>query len=186
MRINMNKIIIDTETTGLSPENSKIVELAAVEIDEKNRPTGKEWHSYINPQCVVPPEVVEIHGLDNAFLQDKPLFDDVKDSFLAFIGNQELIGHNIEFDLSFLNHQLGYTLPNSYLDTVALARVVFKGQRVSLDALCKKLRVKHILPSEEPRGALADAKTLAQVYVKLRRKRKRQMKEAILKDQQQG
>ena len=163
----MREIIFDTETTGVDPHSGhRIVELGCVEIFNY-RPTGKTFQSYLNPERDVPEEVVRVHGLTREFLADKPLFADVAESFLAFIGDAPLVIHNAGFDMKFINAELsalGFaTLPMSRArDTLQLARNKFPGQPASLDALCRRFGVDN--SGRDAHGALLDSQLLADVY----------------------
>ncbi len=167
----MRQVVLDTETTGLSPQNGdRVVEIGCVELVMR-RPTGRTFQAYLNPQRSMSQEAVEITGLSDAFLQDKPLFVSVADDFLAFVEGAELIIHNAEFDMGFLENELslleesrGALAPRvSVLDTVKLARSMYPGQRVSLDALCRRLGVDN--SGRDLHGALLDAQILAEVYL---------------------
>lgn len=165
----MHKVIFDTETTGFDPKNCKLVEIGAIEIDENNQPTGAVFHTYINPEQIVPDEVVQIHGLTTDYLKDFPTFDKIKDDFLKFIDGKELIAHNISFDLGFLNHELGFELTNKMTDTLKLAKAAFPNMRCNLDALCERFGIN--TNKRDVHGALLDAELLSQVYCKLVRKK---------------
>src|SRR5690606_14199438 len=132
-------------------------------------PTGKHFHVYINPQRSMPEEAFRVHGLSEEFLSDKPLFTEVVDGFLEFIGDATLVIHNAPFDMGFLNAQLtnaGYeTLSNTVIDTVMLARQKHPGARVSLDALCKHYGIDN--SRRTLHGALLDSEILAEVYLEL-------------------
>lgn len=167
----MNReIILDTETTGLSPRDGhRIVEIGALEM--KNRVlTGEKFHFYINPERDMPNEAYRIHGISSAFLKDKPFFKDISNHFLDFIKDSKLVIHNASFDIKFLNHELTMlNLPSLELseaiDTLAMARKMFPGSRVNLDALCRRFKVDN--SSRQFHGALKDAALLAEVYVEL-------------------
>lgn len=167
----MRQIILDTETTGLSWEKgNRLVEIGCVELVNR-RPTGRTYQCYVNPERELEAGAMEVTGLTWDFLSDKPLFADVVDEFLAFIQGAELVIHNAEFDVGFINYELSllgqaYSPLRHYaqvLDTLRLARELFPGQRNSLDALCKRLGVdnKH----RQLHGALLDAELLADVYL---------------------
>ena len=133
-------------------------------------PTGKHYHQFINPERSVPEEALRVHGLSEEFLSKHPKMADVVDDFLLFIGESKLIIHNAEFDLGFINVELErlgrQTIPLSRsLDTVKLARKMFPGASVSLDALCKKFQIDN--SSRTLHGALLDAELLAEVYLEL-------------------
>ena len=133
----MRRIALDTETTGLNPlDGHKLVEIGCVELDV-NIPTGKEWHTYLNPGRSMPEAAFAVHGLDNNFLSNKPLFKDISIEFLTFIEGAELVIHNARFDLGFLNNELKQAnLPiisiDSAIDTVQLARQTIPGAAASL------------------------------------------------------
>jgi len=165
----MHKIVFDTETTGFYYESCKLVEIGAVELDDNNQPTGAVFHTYITPEQDVPEEVVKIHGLTTEYLKDFPTFNEVKDSFLKFIEGKELIAHNMQFDLGFLNHELGFELPNKMTDTLNLARAAFPNMRCNLDALCERFGID--ASNRNLHGALLDAELLSQVYRKLTAKK---------------
>lgn len=166
----MREIAFDTETTGLDPASGhRIIELGCVEMVDKIR-TGRAFQSYLNPQRDVPPEAQAVHGLSSAFLLDKPLFAEVVEAFLEFIGDSTLVIHNAGFDLKFINAELekvGFaTIPAARaVDTVGIARRKFPGSPASLDALCKRFNID--LSSRSKHGALLDAELLADVYLEL-------------------
>lgn len=161
------KVVIQTEVTGFDPEDgNKLVEIAAIEIDENNIQTGAVFHAYINPEREVPEEVIKIHGLDSDFLKNYPTFPIYKNEFLHFIMGKEIIGHNVQFDLKFLNNELGFELPNKITDTLEMARKVFPNQRNNLTSLCERLDIK-ILHSPYNR-ALLDVLHMLEVYKKLK------------------
>jgi DNA polymerase-3 subunit epsilon len=165
----IREIVLDTETTGLSPQGGdRLVEIGCVELIN-HIPTGKHFHVYINPQRSMPEEAFRVHGLSEEFLSDKPLFTEVVDGFLEFIGDATLVIHNAPFDMGFLNAQLtnaGYeTLSNTVIDTVMLARQKHPGARVSLDALCKHYGIDN--SRRTLHGALLDSEILAEVYLEL-------------------
>ena len=165
----MREIVLDTETTGLSPQTGdRLVEIGCVEL-LNHLPTGRHFHKYINPQRDVPEEAFRVHGLSAAFLADKPLFSDVADEFLEFIGDGTLVIHNAPFDMGFLNSELDRLkrakLGNIVIDTVMLARKVHPGARVSLDALCKTYGIDN--SKRTLHGALLDSEILAEVYLEL-------------------
>jgi len=164
------KIVLDTETTGLNPkEGHKIIEIGCIELDD-NVPTGKEWHSYVNPKRDIPEAATEVHGLEEAFLRDKPLFKEIAEDFLGFLKEDVLVIHNARFDIGFLNHELNIAgLPlldlEKTIDTMLLARKLSPGAPASLDALCKRFDID--LVHRKKHGALVDAKLLAEVYLEL-------------------
>jgi len=166
----MREVVMDTETTGLDPKDGhKIVEIGAVEL-LNHLPTGKTFHSYLNPQRPMPNEAFEVHGLNNSFLKDKPLFKNVVVEFLDFIEDSPLVIHNAKFDMKFLNAELiSIGLPTlsseRALDTLAMARQKLPGSPVSLDALCRRFGVNSL--KREKHGALLDSEILAEVYLEL-------------------
>ena len=166
----MRRIALDTETTGLSPlDGHRIVEIGCVELDN-NIPTGKEWHTYLNPERTMPEAAFAVHGLSETFLSDKPLFKNISSDFLRFIEGSELVIHNARFDIGFLNNELKLSnLPviniDKAIDTVQLARQTIPGAAASLDALCKRFDID--LSQRDMHGALLDAQLLAEVYLEL-------------------
>ena len=166
----MNReIVLDTETTGLSPTSGdRLVEIGCVEL-VNHIPSGKNYHVYINPQRSMPEEAFRVHGLSEEFLADKPLFKDVANDFRAFIGDAQLVIHNAPFDMGFLNAELEKAgqsrLSNPVIDTVMLARQKHPGARVSLDALCRHYGIDN--SRRTLHGALLDSEILAEVYLEL-------------------
>ena len=166
----MRRIALDTETTGLNPlDGHRIVEIGCVELDI-NIPTGKEWHTYLNPERKVPEAAFAVHGLSEEFLLKKPRFKDIASNFIDFIDGAELVIHNAKFDIGFLNNELvkaGMLAidMNRTIDTVQLAREKIPGAAASLDALCKRFEID--LSIRKKHGALLDAKLLAEVYLEL-------------------
>jgi DNA polymerase-3 subunit epsilon len=170
-RLTMREIVLDTETTGFEPsEGHRIVEIGAVELFN-HLPTGRTYHQYINPQRLMPKEAFEVHGLGDDFLRDKPLFHQIGQAFLDFIGESQLIIHNAAFDMKFLNAELKganlAVLPyQRATDTLMMARQKYPGSPASLDALCRRFGVDN--SSREKHGALLDSEILAEVYLELR------------------
>lgn len=166
----MREIVLDTETTGFSPEEGdRIVEIGAVEL-LNHMPTGRVYHQYINPLRDMPTSAFEVHGLSAEFLSDFPVFETVADDFLAFIGDAKLVIHNAAFDMKFLNAELGWArksvLPmDQAIDTLMIARSKFPGSPASLDALCRRFGVDN--SAREKHGALLDSEILAEVYLEL-------------------
>ncbi len=167
----IRQVILDTETTGLSWEKgNRIVEVGCLELVAR-RPTGRHFHRYFNPGREMEPGAQEVTGLTLDFLQDKPLFASAVDELLEFIAGAELIIHNASFDVGFLNYELSLAGAAhgriedhaSVLDTLAMARERWPGQRNSLDALCKRLGVDN--GHRKLHGALLDAELLAEVYL---------------------
>ena len=166
----MREIVLDTETTGLDPlQGHRIVEIGAIELFN-HIPTGKTYHTYINPQRDVPREAEAVHGLSTAFLKDKPVFAKIADELLEFIGNTVLIIHNASFDVGFLNAELGFIkrppiLYEQIIDTLALAKKRHPMGPNSLDALCKRYGID--IAKRTKHGALLDSELLAGVYLEL-------------------
>ncbi|HEY5624103.1 MAG TPA: DNA polymerase III subunit epsilon [Gammaproteobacteria bacterium] len=167
----MRQIVLDTETTGLEPEaGHRIIEIGCVELVNR-RATKNTFQRYINPEREIDAAAVEVHGIDSDFLHDKPVFAEIADDFLGFVDGAELVIHNAEFDISFINHEFSRLehLPDDirtrcdYLDTLALARRMHPGQRNNLDALAKRYEVD--ISKRELHGALLDARILADVYL---------------------
>lgn len=173
----MREIVLDTETTGLDPlAGHRVVELGCVELFNMVA-TGKTFHAYFNPEMIMPAGAQDIHGLSDDFLSDKPLFADKVEEFLEFVGDAQLIIHNAQFDLGFLNAELARVgkgkLANPYIDTVSMARRKFPGQRASLDALCERFSIDN--SSRTKHGALLDSELLAEVYLELSGGRQRDL-----------
>lgn len=167
----MRQIVLDTETTGLEPsQGHRIIEIGCVELINR-RQTQSTFHQYLQPDRDIDEGAVEVHGITNEYLQDKPRFGDIAGDFLAFIKGAELIIHNAPFDVGFINHEFGLMgndfgrLENhcAVLDTLALAREMHPGQRNSLDALCRRYSVDN--SGRELHGAMLDAEILADVYL---------------------
>ena len=163
------EIVLDTETTGLSPATGdRVVEIGCVELIN-HIPTGKHFHVYLNPQRDMPEDAFRVHGLSDEFLRDKPKFAEKAQEFLTFIGEATLIIHNAPFDMGFLNAELERarlpSLLNPVIDTVMLARRVHPGARVSLDSLCKHYGIDN--SRRTLHGALLDSEILAEVYLEL-------------------
>jgi DNA polymerase-3 subunit epsilon len=165
----MREIVLDTETTGLDPlAGHRVVEVGCIEL-ENTVATGRTFHGYFNPEMPMPAGAQDVHGLSDAFLADKPRFAERVEEFLEFIGDAQLVIHNAQFDIGFLNAELDRVgkpkLVNAYIDTVSMARKKFPGQRVSLDALCDRFGVDN--SSRTKHGALLDSELLAEVYLEL-------------------
>lgn len=179
----MRQIVLDTETTGFDPnEGDRIVEIGAVELYGQ-LPTGRTYHQYINPMRSMPAGAFGVHGIGpdlleppqkpkpgQVILRDKPVFSDIAQSFLDFIGTDVMIIHNAAFDMKFLNAELGWLkrplLPMAQsLDTLAIARRKFPGSPASLDALCRRFGINN--SNRTLHGALLDSEILAEVYLEL-------------------
>lgn len=169
--VQKRQVILDTETTGISTaEDHRIIEIGCVEMVGR-RLTGQTFHQYINPQRDIDDGAIEVHGITNEFLADKPLFADIAEDFLRFIEGAELIIHNAPFDVGFIDHELAkldgesrrVATIASVLDTLKMARDKHPGQKNNLDALCKRYDVDN--SNRELHGALLDAEILADVYL---------------------
>ena len=166
----MRQVILDTETTGLDVhEGHRVIEIGCVEVINRRR-TSNTWHQYINPERSIERGAEEIHGITSADLVDKPVFKDVSGSFLEFVRGAELIIHNAEFDVGFLNNELSLAGRSEdvgelceVVDSLLLARRLHPGQRNSLDALCRRYGVDN--SARNLHGALLDAQILADVYL---------------------
>jgi DNA polymerase-3 subunit epsilon len=170
--MNMRQIVLDTETTGLEPEQGhRIIEIGCVEMIDR-RLTGNNFHQYLQPDREVDPGAVEVHGISNEFLADKPRFKDIAEDLLGYLRGAELIIHNAPFDVAFLNRELELLpLPEPVriddlcvvTDTLVMARRAHPGQRNSLDALCKRYAVDN--SHRDLHGALLDSEILADLYL---------------------
>ena len=167
----MRQVVLDTETTGLDWEHGhRVIEIGCVEILNR-RKTDANYHCYINPEREVDEAAQEVHGMSSLDLVDKPLFADIAQSFLEFVGDSELIIHNASFDIGFLDNELrlagfndvSLATGNQVLDTLTLARQIHPGQRNNLDALCKRYGIDNT--RRDFHGALLDARLLADVYL---------------------
>jgi DNA polymerase III subunit epsilon len=167
----MRQIVLDTETTGLEPKQGhRIIEIGCVELVNR-RLTGRHYHQYLQPDREIDEGAIEVHGISNESLLDKPRFADVVDDFMAFVQGAELVIHNAPFDMGFLNNELRLLNQNrgpletacTVLDTLSLARKMHPGQKNNLDALCKRYMVNNA--HRELHGALLDAEILADVYL---------------------
>lgn len=166
----MREIVLDTETTGISPSDGhRIIEIGALELFNQT-PTGEQFHIYINPEREIDAGAVNVHGLTSEFLSDKPVFADVATGFLEFIAESRLVIHNAAFDMGFINAELVRlgmaALPmERAVDTLTMARRKFPGAQASLDALCRRFEIDN--SHRDLHGALVDADLLASVYIEL-------------------
>ena len=166
----MREIVLDTETTGLDPQDGhRIVEIGAVEL-YNHVPTGNVYHQYINPLITMPDQAFAIHGLSDEFLSDKPKFSEIAKEFLDFIGSAKLIIHNAAFDIKFINAELKRIEEEEITfdratDTLAIARKKFPGSPASLDSLCRRFKIDN--SARVLHGALLDSQILAEVYLEL-------------------
>jgi DNA polymerase-3 subunit epsilon len=173
----MREVVLDTETTGLDPQaGHRVVEIGCIELVNLVA-TGRSLQLYLNPERPMPAEAQQVHGLSDEFLADKPLFADKADELLEFLGDAQLIIHNAQFDLGFLNAEFNRIgkpkLANSYVDTVSMSRRKFPGQRASLDALCERFGIDNAKRTKH--GALLDSELLAEVYLELSGGRQRDL-----------
>ena len=166
----MREIVLDTETTGLDPQDGhRIVEIGAVEL-HNHVPTGNVYHQYINPLITMPDQAFAIHGLSDEFLSDKPKFSEIAKEFLDFIGSAKLVIHNAAFDIKFINAELKRIDKEEITfdratDTLAIARKKFPGSPASLDSLCRRFKIDN--SARVLHGALLDSQILAEVYLEL-------------------
>ncbi len=166
----MRQIVLDTETTGLEPEQGhRIIEIGCVELIER-RLTGNNFHVYLQPDREIDSAAIEVHGITNEFLADKPRFGEIVDALLSYLRGAELVIHNAPFDVGFLDAELsrleghdGIATHCTVLDSLTLARKKHPGQRNSLDALCGRYHVNN--SHRDKHGALLDAEILADVYL---------------------
>src|SRR6185295_2493386 len=166
----MREIVLDTETTGLDPlRGDRLVEIGCIDIYNR-MPTGQTFHRYINPERDMPAEAFAVHGLSSEFLASKPLFTEVVEEFLEFIGDAPLVIHNASFDISFINAELDRVkrqpiLRDRLVDTLLLARRKHPGVSNRLDDLCSRYSIDNSRRTKH--GALLDAELLAEVYIDL-------------------
>ena len=166
----MREIALDTETTGISPRDGhRIIEIGALELMH-HLPTGRKLHLYINPERDIDDGAVAVHGITSDFLVDKPVFADIVDEFLAFVGDDPMVIHNASFDMGFINAELKRldrpALPMAQsIDTLMMARKKFPGAQANLDALCRRFEIDNA--HRDLHGALVDADLLAAVYFEL-------------------
>lgn len=185
----MREIIFDTETTGLDPaQGHRVIEIGCVELID-GRETGQTYQAYLNPERPVDPDASAVSGLTDSFLRDQPIFSQIVDEFLAFIGQDRLVAHNAMFDWGFVNAELKRlgmdTLPASRMvDTLTLARQRFPGSPASLDALCRRFEID--LSGRGKHGALLDAQLLARVYRRLEQRDDQMNMMASLDGSQEG
>ena len=165
----MIEVILDTETTGLSADKDRIVEIACIELSN-HIPTKNIFHTFINPETKVSADAFSVHGYSDEFLSNKPKFKEIVKNFLDFIKDKKLVIHNADFDLGFLNNELRrlYVKPilkSDVVDTLQIARSKFPGVGNSLDALCKRYKIN--VEAREKHSALVDCHLLSKVYIEL-------------------
>ena len=166
----LRQIVLDTETTGLNPASDRIVEIGCVELLNR-RLTHVNYHQYINPQMAMPLGAYEVHGLDDEFLSDKPVFESIYSEFIQYVSGAQLIIHNASFDISFLDAELNRLDPSlgkmsdycEVIDSLATARELHPGQRNDLDSLAKRYSIDN--SHRKLHGALLDSEILADVYL---------------------
>ena len=166
----MRQIVLDTETTGLEPkEGHRIIEIGCVEMVDRKL-SGNNFHQYLQPDREIDAGAIEVHGITNEFLVDKPRFEDIVEDFISYVKGAELVIHNAPFDVGFINHELrlcefGKQVSDlcSVMDTLTMARKMHAGQKNNLDALCKRYQIDNT--HRELHGALLDAEILADVYL---------------------
>lgn len=164
----MREIVFDTETTGVDPKDHRVIEIGALEVINRV-PTGRVYHQYINPERKIEQEAINVHGITDERVAEEPVYAEISDAFMDFIADSPLVAHNANFDIGFINAELGRIgkdkLTNEVVDTLAIARKKFPGARASLDALCQRFEID--LSVRVYHGALLDAKLLADVYLEL-------------------
>ena len=165
----MIEVILDTETTGLSADKDRIVEIACIELNN-HIPTKNIFHTFINPETKVSADAFSVHGYSDEFLSNKPKFKEIVKNFLDFIKDKKLVIHNADFDLGFLNNELRRLnvkpiLKSDVVDTLQIARSKFPGVGNSLDALCKRYKIN--VEAREKHSALVDCHLLSKVYIEL-------------------
>ncbi len=165
----IRQVVLDTETTGLDPKNHRIIEIGCVEMMDR-RLTGNDYHQYIQPDRLIEEAAIEVHGITNEFLENKPHFAEIAGELMNYLKDAEVIIHNAPFDVGFLDAEFG-RLPTQVktddlclvVDTLTMARSLHPGQRNSLDALCGRYDVNNAHRTKH--GALLDAQILADVYL---------------------
>ena len=166
----MREVVLDTETTGISAaDGHRIIEIGAMELIN-HTPTGKNLHLYINPERDIEDGAFAIHGISLDFLADKPVFADIADQFMQFVGEDQMVIHNASFDMAFINAELARLSFPEYpmsraVDTLAMARKRFPGAQANLNALCRRFEIDN--SHRDLHGALVDADLLTEVYIEL-------------------
>jgi len=167
------QIVLDTETTGLEPsQGHRIIEIGCVELINR-RLTGNNYHQYLQPDRAIDEGALQVHGISNEFLKDKPRFNDIVDDLMSYLKGAELVIHNAPFDVGFLNHELNSAAKGlgviadhcAVIDTLVMARKMHPGQKNNLDALCKRYDVNNT--QRDLHGALLDAEILSEVYLRM-------------------
>ena len=166
----MREIVLDTETTGISAaEGHRIIEIGALEL-VNHTPTGNNLHLYINPERDIEDGAFAVHGISSEFLANKPVFADIAERFMKFVGEDQMVIHNASFDMAFINAELArLSLPeypmSRAVDTLAMARKKFPGAQANLNALCRRFEIDN--GHRDLHGALVDADLLTEVYIEL-------------------
>lgn len=164
------EIILDTETTGIDPKNGhRLIEIGCLEVDDLI-PTGKTFHHYFNPERLIDPDAIRVHGITDEMVAHKPKFNELAQEMIDFIGSKPIVAHNAAFDRNFVNFELNQIrlppFPDAqWIDTLDIARKKFPGMANSLDALCKRFDIS--LAERDKHGALLDARLLSLVYLEL-------------------
>jgi DNA polymerase III subunit epsilon len=172
------EIVLDTETTGFDPRTGdRLIEVGCIEIEDL-LPTGRTYHTLVNPERLIPPDAIRVHGITDDKVKDAPRFHEVVGDLMAFIGDAPVIAHNAQFDRNFIDHECGrcgHALldEHRWIDTLQLAQKIFPGMANSLDALCKRYKIS--LSDRTYHGALIDARLLAEVYLELRGGKERRL-----------
>jgi DNA polymerase-3 subunit epsilon len=172
------EIVLDTETTGFDPKTGdRLIEVGCIEIEDL-LPTGRTFHSLVNPERLIPPDAIRVHGITDDKVRHAPRFREVVNDLMAFIGDAPVIAHNAAFDRSFIDHECGLCghpliEETRWIDTLQLAQKRFPGMANSLDALCKRFRIS--LVERTLHGALIDARLLADVYLELKGGKERRL-----------
>jgi DNA polymerase III subunit epsilon len=172
------EIVLDTETTGFDPRTGdRMIEVGCIEIEDL-LPTGRTFHRLIQPERLIPPDAIRVHGITDAKVKDAPKFAEIVDDLCEFIGDAPMIAHNAQFDRNFIDHEFGRCgralFPEDrWIDTLKLAQARFPGMANSLDALCKRFKVS--LVERTLHGALIDARLLAEVYLELKGGKERRL-----------
>lgn len=167
----MREIVLDTETTGFDPKTGdRLIEVGCIEIEDL-LPTGRTFHRFVNPERLIPPDAIKVHGITDDKVKDAPKFAEIVHDLMEFIGDATVIAHNAQFDRNFIDHECGrcghpLLAETRWIDTLKLAQARFPGMANSLDALCKRYKIS--LVERSLHGALIDARLLAEVYLELK------------------
>lgn len=172
------EIVLDTETTGFDPKTGdRLIEVGCIEIEDL-LPTGRTFHTLVNPERLIPPDAIRVHGITDDKVKDAPKFHEIVGDLMAFIGDAPVIAHNAQFDRNFIDHECGrcgqvLLEETRWIDSLQLAQKKFPGMANSLDALCKRFKIS--LSDRTYHGALIDARLLAEVYLELRGGKERRL-----------